>query len=167
MQPISNFFSNAQQQISKKRSLIWDFFMKNSLFSASLYTFQDALLYQPNEPESARTIVQTPDTFHMPYETITIDTGDNVKLHGFLIKQIHRTNERETLIFFHGNAGNIGHRWEEKLARRFVEYFVFLSDYKTLIFCIELVISTFFSLIIVATENQRDLHRKRVSTLMH
>ena len=46
----------------------------------------------------------------MPYETITIDTPDNEKLHGFLIKQPTRTNERETLIFFHGNAGNIGHR---------------------------------------------------------
>ena len=77
---------------------------------ASLYGFQDALLYQPNEPDTARTIVQTPDTFHMPYETITIETPDNEKLHGFLIKQINRTNERETLVFFHGNAGNIGHR---------------------------------------------------------
>lgn len=81
-----------------------------SSFLASLYGFQDALLYQPNEPDTARTIVQTPDVFHMPYETITIDTSDNEKLHGFLIKQPTRTNERETLIFFHGNAGNIGHR---------------------------------------------------------
>jgi abhydrolase domain-containing protein 13 len=46
----------------------------------------------------------------MPYETITIETPDNEKLHGFLIKQPTRTNERETLVFFHGNAGNIGHR---------------------------------------------------------
>jgi len=49
----------------------------------------------------------------MPYETITIDTPDNEKLHGFLIKQINRTNERETLVFFHGNAGNIGHRYDK------------------------------------------------------
>jgi hypothetical protein len=57
-------------------------------------------------------IVLTPDLFHMPYEIITIETSDNEKLHGFLIKQIHRTNECETLVFFHGNAGNIGHRYE-------------------------------------------------------
>jgi hypothetical protein len=50
----------------------------------------------------------------MPYETITIETSDNEKLHGFLIKQPNRTNERETLIFFHGNAGNIGHRYERQ-----------------------------------------------------
>ncbi|CAF3481600.1 unnamed protein product, partial [Rotaria sp. Silwood2] len=39
MQSINSFFNNAQQQIS------------------SLYGFQDALLYQPNEPDTARTIV--------------------------------------------------------------------------------------------------------------
>lgn len=50
----------------------------------------------------------------MPYETITIETIDNEKLHGFLIKQPYRTNECETLIFFHGNAGNIGHRLTKK-----------------------------------------------------
>jgi hypothetical protein len=71
---------------------------------------QDALLYQPNEPDTARTIVQPPSLFNMPYETITIETSDHEKLNGFLIKQTHRSNEVETLIFFHGNAGNIGHR---------------------------------------------------------
>ncbi|CAF0990976.1 unnamed protein product [Rotaria magnacalcarata] len=96
MQSINGFFTNAQQQIT------------------SLYGFQDALLYQPNEPDTARTIVQTPDIFHMPYETIIIETPDNEKLHGFLIKQLNRTNERETLIFFHGNAGNIGHRYDRE-----------------------------------------------------
>jgi len=68
------------------------------------------LLYQPNEPDTARTIVQTPDMFNMPYETIIIETPDNEKLHGYLIKQMNQSNERETLVFFHGNAGNIGHR---------------------------------------------------------
>lgn len=77
---------------------------------ASLYGLQDLLLYQPNEPDTARTIVQTPDQFHMPYEIVSIETADNERLHGFLIKQVHRADECETLVFFHGNAGNIGHR---------------------------------------------------------
>ena len=77
---------------------------------ASLYGLQDALLFQPNEPDTSRLIVQTPDLFQMPYEKITIDTPDEEKLHGYLIKQIHRSDERPTLLFFHGNAGNIGHR---------------------------------------------------------
>lgn len=91
--------------------LSYAFVEQFSRFLASLYGFQDALLYQPNEPDTSRTLVQTPDTFHLPYETIIIETPDNEKLHGFLIKQINRTNERETLVFFHGNAGNIGHRY--------------------------------------------------------
>ncbi len=94
--------------------LIESDFDKFLLFIASLYGFQDALLYQPNEPDTARTIVLTPDLVHIPYEVITIETPDNEKLHGFLIKQTSRTSERETLIFFHGNAGNIGHRYEIK-----------------------------------------------------
>lgn len=59
----------------------------------------------------------------MPYETIIIETHDNEKLHGFLIKQINRTNERETLVFFHGNAGNIGHRYEKKITNFYCSKF--------------------------------------------
>jgi len=113
MQSINNFFTNAQQQIT------------------SLYGFQDALLYQPNEPDTSRTIVQTPEIFHMPYETITIETCDNEKLHGFLIKQMNRTNECETLIFFHGNAGNIGHRLQNAhLLYRTCNINLLLFDYR-------------------------------------
>jgi abhydrolase domain-containing protein 13 len=79
-------------------------------FSASLYGLQDLLLYQPDEPDTSRIIVQTPDMYNMPYETIVIETADHEKLHGFLIKQTHHAEECETLLFFHGNAGNIGHR---------------------------------------------------------
>jgi hypothetical protein len=81
-----------------------------SFLLASLYGLQDALLYQPAEPDTSRILVQTPDLFHMPYEPITIETSDQEKLHGYLIKQNHRPEECETLVFFHGNAGNIGHR---------------------------------------------------------
>lgn len=70
------------------------------------------LLYQPNEPDTARTIVQTPELFHMVYETIIIETADNEKLHGYLLTQLRQSEECATLVFFHGNAGNIGHRYE-------------------------------------------------------
>ena len=113
MQSINSFFTNAQQQISMPFTKSSIKHIKKDLFLASLYGFQDALLFQPNEPDTSRTIVQTPDVFHMPYETITIETPDSEKLHGFLIKQSSRTSERETLVFFHGNAGNIGHRYDE------------------------------------------------------
>ncbi|CAF5181530.1 unnamed protein product, partial [Rotaria magnacalcarata] len=81
----------------------------------SLYSLQDALLYQPSEPDTSRLIVQTPDYFHMPYEILTIPTSDNEKLHGYLIKQMQNGDDCPTLVFFHGNAGNIGHRYEGNL----------------------------------------------------
>ncbi|CAF1238336.1 unnamed protein product [Rotaria sordida] len=97
----------------------------------TLYGLQDALLYQPNEPDTARTIVLTPDLFQMPYETITIETSDNEKLHGYLIKQNHHSNECETLIFFHGNAGNIGHRLQNvHLLYQACNINVLLFDYR-------------------------------------
>ena len=83
MQSINNFFTNAQQQISMLFNSIYFIQFKFILhILASLYGFQDALLYQPNEPESARTFVPTPDLFHLPYDTITVETPDNEKLDG-------------------------------------------------------------------------------------
>ncbi|UJR31466.1 hypothetical protein I4U23_018955 [Adineta vaga] len=97
----------------------------------SLYGLQDMLLYQPNEPDTARTIVQTPELFHMEYETITIETTDNEKLHGYLLTQMQRTEECATLIFFHGNAGNIGHRLQNAhLLYRACNINILLFDYR-------------------------------------
>lgn len=57
----------------------------------------------------------------MPYETIFIETSDHERLHGFLIKQPQRSDSCETLLFFHGNAGNIGHRSVEH--RKYFHFF--------------------------------------------
>ncbi|CAF2928655.1 unnamed protein product [Rotaria sp. Silwood2] len=97
----------------------------------SLYGLQDALLYQPDEPDTARIIVLTPELFQMPYETIKIETSDNEKLHGYLIKQNHHSDECETLVFFHGNAGNIGHRLQNAhLLYRACNINILLFDYR-------------------------------------
>jgi len=54
-----------------------------------------------------RTVAGTPQNLGLPFEDVAITTQDNVKLHGWLIKA---PAARSTLIFFHGNAGNIGGR---------------------------------------------------------
>ncbi|CAF0998244.1 unnamed protein product [Adineta ricciae] len=98
---------------------------------SSLYGLQDMLLYQPNEPDTARTIVQTPELFHMEYETIIIETADNEKLHGYLLTQMRQSEECATLIFFHGNAGNIGHRLQNAhLLYRTCNINILLFDYR-------------------------------------
>lgn len=54
-----------------------------------------------------RLLTETPENLGLPFEDVTIDTQDHVKLHGWLIKA---PLAKSTLIFFHGNAGNIGGR---------------------------------------------------------
>lgn len=75
------------------------------------YHISDHLVYQPEIPVESRVFVPTPNSFDLPYEAVQIPTSDRVKLHGYLIKQ-QKPNSRNlpTIIYFHGNAGNIGHR---------------------------------------------------------
>jgi hypothetical protein len=54
-----------------------------------------------------RRLEATPEDLGLPFEDVAITTRDHVKLHGWLIKA---PSAKSTLIFFHGNAGNIGGR---------------------------------------------------------
>jgi fermentation-respiration switch protein FrsA (DUF1100 family) len=74
-----------------------------------VYVFftQSRMLYFPELP--SRKITTTPDLYALPYENVELVTEDGLKLHGWFIP----VNEpRATLLFFHGNAGNISHRME-------------------------------------------------------
>ena len=73
-----------------------------------LYHAQDMLLYHPESPPDSRMMVVTPDAFQMPFENHFIRTRDGTTINVVLIKQMHRASY--TVVFFHGNAGNIGHR---------------------------------------------------------
>jgi fermentation-respiration switch protein FrsA (DUF1100 family) len=48
-----------------------------------------------------------PDRMGLPYEDLMITTEDGVRINGWLIKT---AKAKSTLLFFHGNAGNIGDR---------------------------------------------------------
>jgi fermentation-respiration switch protein FrsA (DUF1100 family) len=78
-----------------------------SLFGV-LYFCQDNLLFYADTPENSRLFVQTPPDW-VPYEIVDILTEDVVKLHAFLLKSSDWQNS-PTVVYFHGNAGNIGHR---------------------------------------------------------
>jgi fermentation-respiration switch protein FrsA (DUF1100 family) len=54
-----------------------------------------------------RVIEVTPDRFGLAYEDVYIATEDGLKINGWLIKN---PSARSTLLFFHGNAGNISDR---------------------------------------------------------
>lgn len=49
--------------------------------------------------------------FQLPYENIFVRSGDGTMLHLFFIRQEGELGlKAPTVVFFHGNAGNIGHR---------------------------------------------------------
>ncbi|MCG5549150.1 alpha/beta hydrolase [Halorhodospira halochloris] len=74
-------------------------------FAAMLYTMQERMVHLPQIP--GRELVATPDKLGLEWQELTITTEDNVDLHGWHVKS---PQARGTLLFFHGNAGNISHR---------------------------------------------------------
>jgi len=61
-------------------------------------------------PESNPPKFKSPVEYSLNYEEIVITTPDGLKLCGWFIKH-HETPElKETIVFFHANAGNIGFR---------------------------------------------------------
>ncbi|XP_037051518.1 protein ABHD13 [Bradysia coprophila] len=79
--------------------------------SGILYQTQDNLLYHPEQPPHSRVFIPVPSMFGLPYEAINIRSTDGVTLHAFLIR--HNGDKGRfvpTIVYFHGNAGNMGHR---------------------------------------------------------
>jgi uncharacterized protein len=55
----------------------------------------------------SRVIEIKPDRFGLPFEDVYITAEDGVKINGWLIKH---PSAKSTMLFFHGNAGNISDR---------------------------------------------------------
>jgi len=70
-----------------------------------LYFSQSRLLYYPELP--SRTIEVTPAAVGLSYENVQLLAADDTRLHAWFVPA---TASRGTLLFSHGNAGNIGHR---------------------------------------------------------
>ena len=76
-----------------------------------VYEAQDFLLYHPDHPDQARILVLTPAYYSLPYENLWLVARDGVRLNAFFIKQQGELlATAPTILFFHGNAGNIGDR---------------------------------------------------------
>ncbi|KAA0716029.1 Protein ABHD13 [Triplophysa tibetana] len=74
-----------------------------------LYKFQDVLLYFPDQPSSSRLYVPVPTG--IPHENVYIRTKDGVRLNLILLRYTgENPASAPTILYFHGNAGNIGHR---------------------------------------------------------
>jgi fermentation-respiration switch protein FrsA (DUF1100 family) len=64
------------------------------------------MLYHP-----ARQIDQTPNQLGFTYEDVTLTASDGVHINGWFLPGAR--DPKLTVLFFHGNAGNISHRFEK------------------------------------------------------
>lgn len=74
-----------------------------------------------------RDFAASPRDLGLPYENIWLTTSDDVRIHGWLIPNI---DSPATLLFFHGNAGNISHRLDNVERLFDVGLQIFILDYR-------------------------------------
>ncbi|WBW72970.1 palmitoyl-(protein) hydrolase [Schizosaccharomyces osmophilus] len=77
---------------------------------AFLYRYQKSIIYPSSFPEGSRSTIATPKDFGIDYEQISLKTRDKVSLDSYLMLQPKAPQSCPTLLYFHANAGNMGHR---------------------------------------------------------
>jgi uncharacterized protein len=85
---------------------------------------QSRLIYFP---EIGREIVTTPDQIGLAYESIEISTTDHQTLHSWFVPA---AEAKGTVLFFHGNAGNISHRLDYLSMFNRLGYNTLIFDYR-------------------------------------
>ncbi len=96
-----------------------------ALIAVMAYLSQSRMIYIPEFP--SRELVATPDRVGMAYENVSLKTEDDVSLHGWYIPA---KKSKYTILFFHGNAGNISHRLESIQIFHELGLSVLIVDYR-------------------------------------
>lgn len=105
--------------------LLWRLFQLVLLLGVSLLgvlvTKQRSILYVPVPPGTTRSTKENPSPYRSPknfglqYEDLTIVSEDGTRLNAWLVYHpVEKCRDQVpfTAVYFHGNAGNIGHRLE-------------------------------------------------------
>ncbi len=95
------------------------------LLGALLFFMQERMVFLPNLP--GRTLEATPQRLGLDYDDAFFETDDGVVLHGWYV---HARDARGTVLFFHGNAGNISHRLDSIAIFAALRLDVFIVDYR-------------------------------------
>eukprot|EP00591_Stephanopyxis_turris_P004496 CAMPEP_0195524198 /NCGR_PEP_ID=MMETSP0794_2-20130614/23899_1 /TAXON_ID=515487 /ORGANISM="Stephanopyxis turris, Strain CCMP 815" /LENGTH=391 /DNA_ID=CAMNT_0040654373 /DNA_START=88 /DNA_END=1259 /DNA_ORIENTATION=+ len=104
-----------------------------------LYAKQDSLLYfpeiggVPRRPSNNPRRYRSPSEHSIPHETHMIPCQDGISIHSWLLLQKTEPppSSRPTIIFFHGNAGNIGLRLPNAIQMyQALKCNVFLVEYR-------------------------------------
>jgi hypothetical protein len=89
-----------------------------------LYLFQERLVFYP---ETGREIIATPGQAGLPYKDVRLTTSDGLGLHGWYVPA---AQPRGTVLFLHGNAGNISHRIDSLQMFHRLGYSTLIFDYR-------------------------------------
>lgn len=93
------------------------------LFTIVGCSMENSLIFHPTAE-----LIATPEDAGLPYEDVTLTTKDGVRIHGWFIPA---TGAKSTILWLHGNAGNISHRVHNirELHAR-VPAHIFIIDYR-------------------------------------
>jgi hypothetical protein len=94
------------------------------VFAAAIFFVQPRLVYYP---EYGQSITRTPDDLGLDYEAVELATDDGETLHGWFVPA---PGAKATVLFFHGNAGNISHRMGYLAMLYSLGYNTFILDYR-------------------------------------
>ena len=86
-----------------------------------VFLTQASMLYLPG-----RQLDATPEDIGLDYEDVSLDTSDGVRIHGWFVPG----DSSRTLLYFHGNAGNISHRLRSIRQFHDLDLSVFIIDYR-------------------------------------
>lgn len=90
-----------------------------------LYAFQARYVYYPDLP--TRQVTATPADIGLAFEAVRIETPDGETLAGWFVPA---SKARGTLLYLHGNGGNIGHRLDRIEVFHRLGLNVFIIDYR-------------------------------------
>jgi uncharacterized protein len=93
------------------------------VFALWLRLREAKMIYYP-----ARDIEQTPAQRGWKFDDVWLTASDGTRINGWLLPSDH--DGRLTVLFFHGNAGNISHRLEKLAILRALGANVFIVDYR-------------------------------------
>lgn len=90
--------------------------------SLIVYLLQDRYIYFPD-----KTLIATPRHIGLAFEELSLLTEDGIRLHGWFIPA---PAAQTTLLFLHGNAGNISHRLDSLRLFHGLGLNVLIFDYR-------------------------------------
>jgi fermentation-respiration switch protein FrsA (DUF1100 family) len=87
-----------------------------------MYALQSQMIYHPQKE-----ILVTPSEVGLPFEDVQFQTTDKLNLHGWFVPA---DSTKPTILYFHGNAGNISGRMETIQLLHQLGLNVFIFDYR-------------------------------------